>query len=348
VNEPIVLSSTYHADAPLAYGREGNQTWAALEATVTDLEHGAGAVAFGSGLAAIGAVLDLVPAGGIVVAPSHPYSGTRARLKELAASGRLHVREYSPGPTADISSELVGADLLWIETPTNPLLEISDIADLCRQASTAGARTAVDSTFATPMYAQPLTQGADFSIHSATKYLSGHSDVLMGLAIGATDDLVAALQQRRTLLGAVPGPFEAWLTLRGIRTLAVRMDRAVANASSIAAALHDHPDVNAVLYPGLPTHVGHALAMATSGPGAIVSFIVDDADRADAICRATHLWTNGTSLGGVESLIERRARLTQEHPDVPPGLIRLSVGIEDVADLWNDLADALASTQRAN
>jgi len=341
LNPPIILTSTYSAGGPLAYGREGNATWAALEEAIADLEQAPGAVAFGSGLAAISAVLDLLPHGSTVLAPTHPYSGTRARMRELTAHGRITVREYSAGPTADLTGLLDDVALVWIETPTNPLLEISDVEELARQAHTVGALVAVDATFVTPLTLQPLVLGADLVVHSATKYLSGHSDVLMGLVAAADSGVLEQVRQRRTLLGSVPGPFEAWLTLRGIRTLAVRLTAATANAQVLADRLLTRSDVVEVLYPGLTHHLGHELAMTTSGPGAIVSFVLDDAERAERVCGTTRLWTHGTSLGGVESLIERRGRWPAEHPDIPAGLIRLSVGIEDVEDLWSDLAQAL-------
>lgn len=341
VNPPIVMSSTYHAGGAPEYGREGNPTWWAFEEAVADLEGAAGALCFASGIAAIDAVLDLVPAGGVVVAPAHPYSNTRARLHELHTGGRIVLREYVAGPDADIAEALEGAHLLWVESPTNPLLQVSDVVALARHAKACGALTAVDSTFSSPYCAQPLTWGADIVVHSATKYIAGHSDLLMGVLAAKDADLLAALKFRRVMNGSVSSPFEAWLALRGVRTLAVRMERHLANAAVIAERLREHPKVDSVRWPGFADHPGHALALATTGPCAIVGFEAGTPEQAEAICQATTLWTHATSIGGVESLIERRARYAFEHPDLPPSLIRLSVGIEDADDLWHDLDGAI-------
>lgn len=341
VNESITLSSTFHAGGALDYGRVGNPTWTALETTLADLESTQSALCFPSGVAAISAVMDLVPVGGVVVAPAHPYSGTRGLLNERQSAGRFMVREYLPSPTADISAELHGADLLWIETPSNPLLEISDIAGLSQQAHAAGALVAIDATFITPYIAQPINFGVDLVVHSVTKFLAGHSDVIMGSVATNNEELATRLHTIRTLGGAIVGPFEAFLALRGIRTLGVRMDRSIAAAQTIAERLLTVPAVEKVRYPGLSSHPGHDLAMATTGAGAVVCFEVPTAAQAEAIAESTRLWTHATSLGGVESLIERRARWPFEHPEVPDNLIRLSVGIEDVDDLWNDLYQAI-------
>ena len=342
VNESITLSSTFHAGGALDYGRVGNPTWTALETTLADLESTRSALCFPSGVAAISAVMDLVTVGGVVVAPAHSYSGTRGSLNERQSAGRFSVREYLPSPTADISAELVGADLLWIETPSNPLLEISDIAGLTQQAHAAGALVAIDATFITPYIAQPINFGVDLVVHSVTKFLAGHSDVIMGSVATNSGELAARLHTIRTLGGAIVGPFEAFLALRGIRTLGVRMDRSIANAQTIAERLLTLPAVEKVRYPGLSSHPGHDLAMATTGAGAVVCFEVHTAALAEAIAESTRLWTHATSLGGVESLIERRARWPFEHPAVPDNLIRLYVGIEDVDDLWNDLYQAIS------
>jgi cystathionine gamma-synthase len=262
-------------------------------------------------------------------------------LNERQSAGRFMVREYLPSPTADISAELHGADLLWIETPSNPLLEISDIAGLSQQAHAAGALVAIDATFITPYIAQPINFGVDLVVHSVTKFLAGHSDVIMGSVATNNEELATRLHTIRTLGGAIVGPFEAFLALRGIRTLGVRMDRSIATAQTIAERLLTVPAVEKDRYPGLSSHPGHDLAMATTGAGAVVCFEVPTAAQAEAIAESTRLWTHATSLGGVESLIERRARWPFEHPEVPDNLIRLSVGIEDVDDLWNDLYQAI-------
>jgi cystathionine gamma-synthase len=219
--------------------------------------------------------------------------------------------------------------LLWIESPTNPALEVADIGALCAGAHDARVRVVVDNTFATPLLQQPLDLGADLVVHSATKYLSGHSDLLMGALVTRDDELLAVLKRRRDLLGAIPGAFEAWLALRGLRTLSVRVERAQANAAEIARRLEEHAAVHEVRYPGF---------------GAMISVVLADAGAADLLTSSTALWVHATSLGGVESTFERRRRWQSEPRTIPEGLVRLSVGIEDVDDLWHDLAAALDMT----
>jgi cystathionine gamma-synthase len=217
--------------------------------------------------------------------------------------------------------------LLWIESPTNPALEVADIPALSAAARELGVRVVVDNTFATPLLQQPLTQGADIVLHSATKFSSCHSDVLMGAVVVQDEEVYAALKGRRDLAGAVPGPFEAWLALRGLRTLHVRLERAQSNAAELARRLAEHPSVEEVRYPGF---------------GAIVApVLAGGADAGDFLVRATSLWVHATSLGGVESTFERRRRWKAEAATIPDGLVRMSVGIEDVEDLWADLAQAL-------
>ena len=216
--------------------------------------------------------------------------------------------------------------LLWIESPTNPALEVADIPALAEAAHELGMRVVVDNTFATPLLQQPLSLGADIVVHSATKYLAGHSDVQLGALVTADEEIHAALKGRRDLVGAIPGPFETWLALRGMRTLHVRLDRAQANAAELARRLRDHPRIEEVRYPGF---------------GAIVAVVVTGgATAADALSRDVRLWVHATSLGGVESTLERRRRWKAEAATIPEGLMRLSVGIEDVEDLWADLAQA--------
>jgi cystathionine gamma-synthase len=232
--------------------------------------------------------------------------------------------------------------LLWLESPTNPLLAVADLEALIAGAHRLGMDVAVDNTFATPLRQRPLDFGADVVVHSATKLLSGHSDVVLGAAVSARADVIAALENRRSLHGAIAGPWDAWLVLRGMRTLAVRIDRAEANAAELAIRLGGHRAVTAVRYPGLPDHPGHQLAARQMrGFGTMVAFdVVGGAAGADAVTGAVRLATAGTSLGGVETLIERRGRWAGEQA-LPPGLLRLSVGIEDVDDLWRDLDAAL-------
>ena len=236
------------------------------------------------------------------------------------------------------------ADLLWLESPTNPLIDVADLTALCRAGREAGALVVVDNTFATPLGQQPLALGADLVLHSATKFIGGHSDLLTGIAVAASEELAARLVRRRQLAGATPGALEAFLALRGLRTLPVRLARAQESAGVLAARLLDHPAVERVRYPGLADDPGHALAARQmNGFGAMLSFEVrGGAAAADAVCRALRVVTNATSLGGVESTIERRAKLAgQEH--IPPGLLRFSVGVEHVEDLWDDLSAALTA-----
>ena len=222
-----------------------------------------------------------------------------------------------------------GAALVWLESPTKPALEVADIATITKAAHEAGAYVVVDNTFATPLLQQPLALGADIVVHSATKYLAGHSDVQMGAIMTNDDQVYGVLKGRRDLLGAIPGTFEAWLTLRGVRTLHLRVERAQANAADLVSRLSAHPAIGEVRYPGF---------------GAIVSIVLaEGAMAADLLCHKTRLWIHATSLGGVESTLERRRRWKAEPATIPEGLVRLSVGIEDVEDLWADLEQALSS-----
>jgi cystathionine gamma-synthase len=338
-----VLTSTYHADGPVSYGRVGNPTWSMLEDALGALEGGS-ALTFASGLAAASALMEEVPAGACVVAPADAYTGTRGLLAGRAAAGRLTLRLVDVSDTEATLAACAGAAVLWVESPTNPLLSIADLAALTAGAHAHGTLVVVDNTFATPMLQRPLDHGADVVVHSVTKFLSGHSDLVLGAAVTRDQRLLARLADRRTYGGAVPGPMEAWLALRGLRTLAVRLERGQANAGELARRLAAHPAVTRVRYPGLPDHPGHALASAQMrGFGAVLSFELRGADEADAVCRATRLIPDATSLGGVETTMERRTRWPGEDA-TPPGLIRVSVGCEDVEDLWRDLDQALSRT----
>ena len=344
VNVPVVLSSTFHAGGPVAYGRTSNPTWEALEDVVGTLEGGR-ALAFSSGMGAVSAVLDLVPNGGTVVVSSHSYSGVAARLRDLEADGRVVVKLVSVQDAATVATECVGADLLWVETPTNPAMEVCDLAAVAAAARELGVMTVCDNTFAGPMLQRPIEHGIDVVLHSATKSLAGHSDVLLGIVVTTDDAYHDRLLRTRTLVGSIPGPFEAWLALRGLRTLALRVKQSQASALQLAIRLATHPAVTAVRYPGLPDDPGHDIAsQQMDGFGSIVAFdTVGDAATAEAFCERVELITHATSLGGVETLVERRRRWPEERPDIPETLIRLSVGIEDVEDLWADLDQALSS-----
>ena len=348
VSPGIEATSTYVQPGDFApglpiYGRYGNETWAAFEAVVGGLEGAPdGAVAFASGMAAGAALFSLVPRGGRLVMGATSYNTMLALAHERAATGDLELVEVDVADPDAVAAALPGATWLHLESPTNPLIEVADIPVLCALAREAGVRVSVDNTFATPLLQNPLAEGADVVMHSATKYLAGHSDVVLGVLVTADPDLRAAIEHQRAVLGAIPGPFETWLALRGVRTLPVRLERAQATAGVLAERLASHPAVRRVRYPGLPGDPGHAVAARTMrGFGAMLAIELADRDAADALTRAVQLWTPATSLGGVESLLERRRRIPSEPTTVPESLVRLSVGLEDVEDLWADLDQAL-------
>ena len=342
VNEPVTLSSTYLAGGARTYGRTANPTWEAFEAAVGSLEVG-DAVSFASGMAAVAAVLARVPLGGTVVVPRHAYAGTLQLLDAAAARATLAVVRVDATEPGALGRAVQGADLVWLESPANPTMDVVDLAALAAAARAAGAATVVDNTFATPMLQRPLDLGADVVVHSASKFLAGHSDVVLGVAVTRDPDWLAALREHRALAGAVPGPFEAFLALRGVRTLPVRVRQAQASAGVLATRLAAHPAVARVRYPGLPGDPGHAVAARQmSGFGAMLAFEhAGGPEAAEATCARTRIWTHATSLGGVESILERRRRWDFEPAEVPAALVRLSVGCEDVEDLWSDLSQAL-------
>ena len=340
----MVLSSTYHAGGDATYGRDANATWSAFESALGTLEGGS-ALAFASGMGAVAAVVETLPVGACVVVAGDAYQGTRLLLGDLSAAGRLKVVSVDVADTAAVVAACASAGssgLLWLESPTNPLLAIADLPALISGAHQAGLLVAVDNTLCTPLLQRPLEMGADVVVHSVTKLLAGHSDVVLGAAVVRDTALHEVVERRRSLHGAVPGPVETLLALRGLRTLAVRLDRAQANAGELARRLSSRPDVLEVRYPGLPSHPGHARALAQMGGfGTMIAFRVRGAGpAADALCSAVRLIIHGTSLGGVESLIEHRSRYPAE-AHLPPGVLRLSVGIEHVDDLWADLEGAL-------
>lgn len=325
LNVPITMASTYVAGGEREYGRYANPSWSAFEEALGELEGGR-CLSFASGLAAVATVLDLVGSEQTVVAPRHAYNGTVMQLADLEARGRARARLVDIVDTEAVVAACADAALVWLESPTNPALEVADIPRIAAAAHDAGARVVVDNTFATPLLQQPLDLGADLVVHSATKFLAGHSDVVMGALVTRDEELHAVLKGRRDLIGAIPGPFEAWLALRGLRTLALRVERSQANAAELARRLGEHAGVTEVRYPGF---------------GAMVSIVLPDAAAADSLTHGTSLWVHATSLGGVESTFERRRRWKSEPATIPDGLVRLSVGIEDVEDLWEDLVSAL-------
>lgn len=326
LNTPIVPASAFHAGGSLEYAREAAPTTEALEVALGALEHGV-AVAYSSGMAAANAMMDLVPMGAVVVAPSAAYTGVAVRLRELASIGRIDLRIVDADDTAGVTSACDGAFLLWLESPTNPMLQVADLPACIAAAHAVGALILVDNTFATPILQTPLVLGADVVMHSVTKAIGGHSDLLMGALVARDGDLAERLRTRRTLLGGAPSAFDCYLALRGIRTLAIRVERAQANAQQIVPMLAAHPAVSRVRYPGF-------------GSMASIEFVGGRA-AADAVCHAVRVWTFATSLGGVESLLERRRRWPLEADTVPEDLLRLSFGIESVDDLWRDLDRAL-------
>ena len=350
---PIHLASTFERGEDggypggRMYSRDGSPAYIEVEEVLRQLEGGTQALVFASGHAAASAVLQALQAGDRVVAPRAMYWGLRKWLLDLAEHGYIELAFYDNVDLADLDRQLAAAPtrLLWIETPANPTWEVTDLRAAIALAQKHGAHTLVDSTVATPVLSQPLALGADIVLHSATKYLNGHSDVVAGALITRED---SALWQRvrsmRNLGGAVLGPFEAWLLLRGMRTLHLRVRAACANALQLAGALEQHPAVAQVLYPGLPSHPGHAIAAAqmSGGFGGMLSIRVQAGeDAARQVAARVRVFKRATSLGSVESLIEHRASVEGPTSRCPPDLLRLSVGIEPVADLLEDLQQAL-------
>ena len=354
---PIYQVSTYKQDGVgglrggYEYSRSANPTRTALEECLAALEGGRHGLAFASGLAAEDCLLRTVCApGDHVVIPSDAYGGT------FRLFSKVYERWGVQWTAADLGSvdavraavEPGRTKVIWVETPSNPLLGISDISGLADVAHEVGALLVVDNTFATPYLQQPLALGADVVVHSTTKYIGGHSDVVGGALIAADDELGERLAFHQNSLGAVAGPFDAWLTLRGVKTLGVRMDRHSANAAAVVDLLSAHPKVAAVFYPGLPSHPGHEIAAKQMrGFGGMISFRHADGEAAAVeVCNRARLFTLGESLGGVESLIEHPGRMTHASAagsplEVPGDLVRLSVGIEDIDDLLDDLRQAL-------
>ena len=344
VNAPIVMAAPFrHDGSDNPYSRhEVTQTVACFQELLGVLEGGQ-ALAFSSGIAAIATLVDTLASGAVVV-PDAQYSGTVGIFDEAEANSRLDVRRVDVADTDAVLAALPGASLLWLESITNPLMSVPDIPVLAAAAHEAGALVGVDATFSTPITLRALDHGVDVVMHSATKYLSGHSDVLMGVLVTRSADLHERLHNRRTLAGSIPGGLEAFLATRGVRTLALRMERAQANAGELALRLAEHPRVARVRYPGLPGDPGHDVASRIfSGYGAMIGIeLTGTAAEAEAVCQSLQLITHATSLGGVESLIERRARhAIDARLGTPDTYLRFSVGIEHVEDLWADLERAL-------
>ena len=345
MNPPITMSATYVHDASVEYGRDGNAGWGALETALGALDGGR-AVTFASGLAAVTAIADLVPAGGTVVLSSVTYFGVRNIFERMEARGRLHVRMAPADDTAAVLAVADGADMVWVESIANPLMVVADVPGIAAGARERGAITVVDATFATPLRQRPLDLGADIVMHAATKLIAGHSDLLLGAAVCRSDSHAEFLTAHRHDHGAIPGGLEAFLALRGLRTLAVRLDRAEASAAELARRLASHAHVSKVNYPGLPDDPQHerAARVLPNGSGQMLSFeVAGTVEQTEAFLARLRLLTHATSLGGVESLIERRARYAGDATIVGPTLCRMSVGIENVKDLWADLEGALSA-----
>jgi cystathionine beta-lyase/cystathionine gamma-synthase len=354
---PIYATSTFTQEAPgchkgYEYARSGNPTRTALETCLAALEGGERALGFASGLAATTAVLATLRPGDEVAAAADLYGGSFRLLERVFRPWGLVPRYTEDASPAGFAAILTPATrLVWIETPTNPLLQVLDIAAIAALAHGAGALLAVDSTFASPYLQRPLALGADLVVHSTTKYLGGHSDVVGGAVIGRRD-LLEPIAFYQNAAGGVPGPFDSWLVLRGLKTLAVRMERHCANARELAAWLAEQPQVERVYYPGLASHPGHALAARQMRDfGGMISLrVAGGGAAARRLLTRTRLFSLAESLGGVESLISHPATMT--HASIPAeircargvddGLVRLSVGIEDVDDLREDLRQALA------
>ncbi len=343
LNPPISLNSTFHAGGPIGYGRYGNESWSALEEAISTLEGGQTLI-YGSGMAAISCVFSLLPHGAVLTASHHGYQGTTVMLKQMHESGRLTVRFVDLADTEATLAQIPGTQMLYLESPINPGIEIVDLPKLIAAGKAAGCGVAVDNTLASPMVQNPLAMGADIVIHSVTKYLSGHSDLLLGSTSTKDPALNVRLEQARRYGGAIPGPFEAWLALRGLRTFSLRMKKSQENAMDLANRLVKHPAISRVRYPGLATDPYHERAKSfMKGFGAVVSFEVKaSVEQIDVMCNSAKLITNATSLGGVESLWERRRRWKTESETIPENLIRFSVGIENADDLWADIQSAMA------
>jgi cystathionine gamma-synthase len=352
---PIHMTSTFAQEAVgvnkgYDYARVQNPTRERLEIALASLEDAAHGHAFASGLAATTTLMHLLDPGAHVVAVNDVYGGVYRMFTQVYEPKGYRFTWAEPPAIADAIHP--GTRLVWLETPTNPLLNVVDIRAAAEAAHAVGALVVVDNTFATPYLQRPLALGADLVVHSTTKYLGGHSDVVGGFVATDDDALAERLRFLQKSLGGIPSPFDCWLIQRGIKTLAVRMDRACANARAVVEFLEAHPRVDGVLYPGLPDHPGHELAARQMRDfGAMVSFLAESEEQAVELVARTKVWTLAESLGGVESLIEHPARMTHASTAhgpfaAPSTLVRLSVGIESADDLVADLDAALAAVVR--
>ncbi len=348
LNWPPLMASNFRLPHDRYYNRtEGTETQNALEDLLGGLESGR-ALAFSSGMAAVACLFHGLPVGSSVVIPDDPYHAVNGLAVEGEEQGRWTVRRLDLADTQGWIDAALEADLLWVETPANPLMTVADLPAICAAPRKPGCLVAVDGTFATPLLQRPLELGADVSMHSATKFIGGHSDLMAGSLAVRDDALYDELWNRRVRTGGTIGGLEAFLTIRGARTLGLRLERAVANAQVLAERLAEHTEVTTVRYPGLASHPTHANAASfMEGYGAMMSFdVTGTGERASAVVQHTSIINNATSLGGIESTWERRALIAGQE-SMPPTLIRFSVGCEYLEDLWRDISDALASTAHA-
>ena len=355
ISPPLQFSSTYARDAEYAYigdysySRSDNPSWQVLENVCAELDGGVEARCFASGMAAVCALFETVNSGEHVVAPRVMYHGSQDWLRRISARRSIGLSLFEANDLDDLARLVQPGktSVVWIETPVNPTWDVIDIAQAAKIAHGAGAILAVDATVSSPVTTRALEHGADIVFHSATKYLNGHSDVVAGVLVTArADERWQDIKLVRTLTGGILGPMEAWLLLRGMRTLFLRFDRASESALRLARHFEKHPRLLRVLYPGLESHPGHEIArrQMTRGYGGMLSLLVDgDAEESKRIAGRTRLLVRATSLGGVESLIEHRASVEGPHSVVPPNLLRISTGIENVDELIQDLEQALAT-----
>ncbi len=355
ISPPLQMSTTYARDSnydfvgDYSYARNANPSWEVLERVCADLDNGAGALCFASGMAAVCAFFETLNSGDHVVAPRIMYHGAQDWLRRIAEKRGIGLSLFDATDADDLARSVLPGKtkVLWIETPANPTWDVIDIAEAARIAHAAGAILAVDGTVASPVTTRAIEHGADIVFHSATKYLNGHSDVVAGILVSARDDeRWQEIKLVRKLTGGILGPFEAWLLLRGMRTLFLRFDQASRSALQIAQHFEQHPRLQRVLYPGLKRHPGHEVAcrQMTRGFGGMLSLLIDgSAEDTKLIAGNTRLFVRATSLGGVESLIEHRASVEGRHSAVPKNLLRLSIGIENCQDLIADIERSLAT-----
>lgn len=345
LNVPPVLASNFRLPGERYYSRtEGTPTQVAFEELMSGLEGGR-SLAFSSGMAAVACIFHGLPVGSVVALPDDPYHAVNGLAEEGEEQGRWTIRRLDLADTDAWTTAATEVDLMWLESPANPLMTVADLPAICGAPRKDGCLVAVDSTFATPLIQKPLDHGADIVMHSATKFIGGHSDLLAGVLTTRDDELYQQLYDRRVRNGGTIGGMEAYLATRGARTLSLRLEKAMANAAVLAERLEGHDEIARVRYPGLPSHDTHAHARNfMRGYGAMMSFeVIGAGDRASAFVESAHIINNATSLGGIESTMERRALIPGQER-IPQTLIRFSVGCEHVEDLWRDLDEALTKT----